>query len=173
MSHDGQYLAAFFVKMSGLFWPVLSVRDVADNLEMAGIDVSRMAVYRWVAAYSGMVSGYLDGIVPRNTGRVMVRADEVWVKVAGIQKYLFASMDDDTRYWLAAEMSHTKFQHNADNLLKLTKERIGRSPAHFVTDGLAAYMKSSRKVFGKKTQHHRHIHFQNDMNNNKMEGLNG
>ena len=27
-----------------------------------------------------------------------IRADEVWIKVAGKQKYLFASMDDQTRY---------------------------------------------------------------------------
>ena len=85
-------------------------------------------------------------------------------------------MDDDTRYWIASEMSETKFQHNADNLLKLTKETIGKNPAHFVTDGLPAYMKSSRKVFGKKTNHIRHIHLSGKRdrdNNNKMESLNG
>ena len=32
-------------------------------------------------------------------------------------------MGDDTRYWLASDMAHTKFQHNADNLLELTKGR--------------------------------------------------
>ncbi len=45
--------------------------------------------------------------------------------------------------------------------------------AHFVTDGLPAYMKSSKKIFGKNTNHVRHIHIQRDMNNNKMERLNG
>ena len=74
----------------------------------------------------------------------------MWIKIKGKQKYLFASMDDDTRYWLASDMAHTKFQHNADSLLELTKAKIGKVPAHFVTDGLPAYMKSSKKVFGKK-----------------------
>ena len=151
----------------------MSVRDIADNLAMAGIDVSFKTVYNWVADYSEMVSGYLDGVVPRTSGRTMVRADEVWVKVADEQKYLFASMDDDTRYWLAAEMSHTKFQHNADGLLESTKRRIGKSPAHFVTDGLPAYQKSSRKVFGKDTNHVRHIHIAGKRdrdNNNRWSG---
>ena len=106
----------------------------------------------------------------------MVRADEVWIKVNGRQNYLFASMDDDTRYWLASEMADNKFHHNADNLLKLTKEKIGKSPTHFVTDGLPAYMKSSKKIFGKKTNHIRHIHIAEKRdrdNNNKMERLNG
>lgn len=30
----------------------------------------------------------------------MMRVDEVWVKVDGKQKYLFVSMDDDTRFWI-------------------------------------------------------------------------
>ena len=34
-------------------------------------------------------------------------------------------------------------------------------------------MKSSKKVFSKKTNHVRHIHLKRDMNNNKMERLNG
>ena len=34
-------------------------------------------------------------------------------------------------------------------------------------------MKSSKKVFSKKANHVRHIHLKRDMNNNKMERLNG
>ena len=82
-------------------------------------------------------------------------------------------MDDDTRYWLASDMAETKFQHNADNLLRLTKKTIDKNPTRFITDGLPAYMKSSKKIFGKDTLHTRHIHIQHDMNNNKMERLNG
>ena len=83
-------------------------------------------------------------------------------------------MDDDTRFWLAKDMAGTKFQHNANTLLKLTKKVIGnKTPRHFTTDGLPAYEKSSRKIFGRKTQHHRHIHLHWDMNNNKMERFNG
>ena len=63
-------------------------------------------------------------------------------------------MDDDTRYWLASDMAHTKFQHNADALLEKTKTKIGKSPAHFVTDGLPAYMKSSKKGIWKEDKPH-------------------
>ena len=159
-----------------MYYQGMSVRDIECNLEMMGIDISYRAIYDWICKYSTMVSKYLNDIVPRTNGRTMVRADEVWVKVKGEQKYLFASMDDDTRYWLASDMAHTKFQHNADTLLELTKKKIGKCPAHFVTDGLPAYMKSSKKVFGKKTHHIRHIHIAGKRdrdNNNKMERLNG
>lgn len=151
----------------------MSVRDIADEFETEGAKISHKTIYNWVAEYSRSVSDYLDDVVPRTSDRAMARADEVWLKIAGELKYLFGSMEDDTRYWLAAEMAETKFQHDADNLLEATKKKLGKAPAHFVTDGLPNYMKSSLKVFGDKTQHWRYIHLRKEMNNNKMERLNG
>ena len=151
-----------------------SARDIADSLGHEGVIVSHMTVYRWIAEYSEMISEYLSGIVPRVGD--WVRADEIVVKVDGKRPYVFASMDDDTRYWIAYEMAETKFQHNADSLLELTREQIGRTPKVFKTDGLPAYARSSKKVFGKKTLHVRHIHLAGKRdrdNNNKMERLNG
>lgn len=43
----------------------------------------------------------------------------------------------------------------------------------FTTNYGFEHKKSSKKIFGKKTQHHSHIHLKGDMNNNKMERLNG
>ena len=160
-----------------MYFQGMSVRDIECNFEMLGIDVDHSSIYDWICKYSTLVSKYLEGVVPRTNNRTMVRADEVWIKINGEQKYLCASMDDDSRYWLASDMAHTKFQHNADRLLELTKEKIGdKSPAHFVTDGLPAYAKSSKKVFGKDTNHIRHIHLKGKRskdNNNRMERLNG
>ena len=159
-----------------MYYQGMSVRDIECNFEMMGIDVDHSSIYDWITKYSDMVSNYLEGIVPRTNNRTMVRADEIYIKIKGEQKYLFASMDDDTRYWLASEMAHTKFQHNADTLLSMTKRQIGKSPAHFVTDGLPAYDSSSRKIFGKDTNHIKHTHItgkRDKDNNNKMERLNG
>ena len=61
-------------------------------------------------------------------------------------------------------------------LLEQTKTKIRKAPAHFVTDGLLAYMNSSKKIFGKKTNHIRYICLAGKRdrdNNNKMERLNG
>ncbi len=154
-----------------MYYSGMSTRDISNHYEMMGIDVSDVTVYNWIEKYSKMTSAYLNGIVPRVGD--WFRADEVWVKINGKQNYLFASMDDDTRYWLASDIAETKFQHNADNLLSLTKLQAGKNPKNFITDGLPAYMKSSKKVFGKKTNHVRHIHLKGDMNSNKMDRLNG
>ena len=157
-----------------MYFTGMSVRDIADHYEMMGIDVSFKTIYNWVSDYSKMTTRYLNGIVPR-VGN-WFRADEVWVKIAGKQCYLFASMDDDTRYWLASDIADNKFHHNADSLVAMTKKQAGKNPRNFITDGLPAYMKSSKKVFGKDTNHVRHIHIaakRDRDNNNKMERLNG
>jgi len=154
-----------------MYYSGMSVRKIADHYEMLGIDVSFMTIYRWITDYSKMTSVYLNGIIPRVGD--WFRADEVWIKVNGKQCYLFASMDDDSRFWLASDMADNKFHHNTDNLLFMTKLQAGKNPRNFITDGLQAYMKSSKKVFGKKTNHVRHIHLKGDKNNNKMERING
>ncbi len=157
-----------------MYYTGMSVRDIADHYEMMGTDVSFRTIYNWVDEYSRLAAKYINCIVPRVGS--WFRADEVWIKISGKQCYLFASMDDDTRYWLASDLADNKFQHNADSLLDMTKKQAGKNPRNFITDGLPAYAKSSRKVFGKGTNHVKHIHLAGKRdrdNNNKMERLNG
>ncbi len=161
-----------------MYYSRMSVRDISNHYEMLGIEVSFKTIYNWIEKYSKMTSTYLNEIIPRVGD--WFRADEVWVKINGSQNYLFASMDDDTRYWLASDIADNKFQHDADNLLHLTKLQAGKTPKHFITDKLPAYMTSSKKVFGKKTQHTANAGIRSKKtgqnfhpSNNKMERLNG
>ena len=132
-----------------MYYDGMSVRDIANHYEMKGIDVNLGTVYRWIAKYSAMSDQFLNTIIPR-VGN-WYRADEIYVKIGGEQRYLFNSMDDDTRFWITQELADSKYQHNADNLLKQTLEQTGgKKPTNFITDGLLAYAKSSERVFGKK-----------------------
>ena len=72
-------------------------------------------------------------------------------------------------------MAHSKFKHNADTLLELTKQTAGNKvPKQFITDGLPAYKKSGKKIFGKGTYHLSDVGIRGvPKNNNKMERLNG
>ena len=81
------------------------------------------------------------------------RADEVWVKVNGKKHYLFAAMDDDTRYWLAGELADSKDRHDAYDIFKTTKDHAGKTPTVLISDKLPAYQKAAKKVFGNKTYH--------------------
>ena len=122
---------------------------------------------------------YLKTITPQVGDKW--RADEVWVKISGDKKFLFAMMDQDTRFWIAQEVADSKFRHNAQSLLRSSKEFAGKIPVTFITDGLPAYNDAFRREFwtmknmpnGKRPEHVRHISIKGDKNNNMMERLNG
>src|SRR3972149_7673810 len=119
---------------------------------------------------------YLDKITPQVSG--VWRADELYVKIKGDMKYLFAIMDDETRFWIAQEVADTKEQHDARHLFQLAKEIAEKKPKILVTDGLRAYHNAWLKEFRTNkletsTQHIRHITLAGTHHNNKMERLNG
>ena len=99
-------------------------------------------------------------------------ADELWVKVKGDMKYLFALMDDGTRFWIAQEVAETKDKHDARQLFIQARRLMGKQPKNFITDGLATYSVSASRIFP-NAKHIGHIRLQGDRNNNKMERMNG
>jgi len=101
-----------------------------------------------------------------------------FVKIKRGQKYLFALMDDETRFWIAQEVGDTKHTHIPNKMFRDGKRLTQTKPRILITDGLQTYQKAFRKEFWaqpleKRTTHIRTIRFQGDMNNNKMERLNG
>jgi len=153
-----------------LYFTGTSYRNVVKFLRLQGVKVSHVAVYNWVEKYVALMGNYLDGIKP-DVGDTW-RADEVWLKVKGDMKYLFALMDDETRFWIAQEVANSKYKHDARSLFRSGKEVAGKSPKKMITDGLPAYMEACEKEYP-SAEHIRHIKLQGDRNNNKMERLNG
>ncbi|CAD6513350.1 transposase [metagenome] len=158
-----------------LYFTGESLRGIQKFLRLQGKQVSHKTIYKWVKKYTKLMQTYLDNIIPQ-VGDTW-RADEVYVKVKGDPKYLFALMDDETRFWIAQEVADSKFKHDARNLLRMGKEKMQTKPNVFVTDGLQAYNDAFKKEYGavKKGSpiHVRHISLHGDRNNNKMERLNG
>jgi len=159
-----------------LYFSGESLRNVAKSLKLLGMDVSHQTVYNWIEKYTKLMNQYLDKIVPQ-VGDAW-RADEIYVKIHGELKYVFAMMDDETRFWIAQEVGDRKEGHNARGLLQKSKQVTQTKPKVFITDGLGSYHEAYKKEFWTlkrrhRTLHIRHIHLQGDMNNNKMERLNG
>ena len=92
-------------------------------------------------------------------------------------KYLFALMDDETRYWIAQEVADSKDKHDARHLFNDAKEIAGRRPETLITDGLRSYHDAFNKVFYQRSnpmsQHVNAIKLAGSTNNNKMERING
>ena len=87
-------------------------------------------------------------------------------------------IDGETRFLIAQKVADRKEGHNARNLLQQSSKVTHRKPHVFVTDGLGSYHIAYKKKWWevdrqKRTLHVRHIHLQKDIQNNKMERLNG
>jgi transposase-like protein len=91
-----------------LYFTNESFRNEHKFLRLQGVTVSRMAVYKWINKYVKLMDKYLEKITP-NVSNVW-RTDELYLKVKGDKKYLFALMDDETRFWIAQQIADKKIQ---------------------------------------------------------------
>jgi transposase-like protein len=105
------------------------------------------------------------------------RTDELFLKVKGNLKYLYALMDVDTRFWIAHEVLDTKYTASINPLFKKGKEIAGKRPSTLISDGARNFNNAFKSEFftisNPRTKHIRHVRWQGDHNNNKMERLNG
>ncbi len=172
MKHDPQGITTAMQ----LYFSGESLRNTARSLKLLGVHVSHQTIYNWINKYVNLMSNYVDKLKPKVSDSW--RADEVWINVRGNLKYVFALMDDETRFWLAQEIADTKHKHDAGNLFKKGREVAGRRPQTLITDGLPFYHHAYLKEFrtmkkATRTRHVNTIKMQGDPNNNKMERLNG
>lgn len=97
------------------------------------------------------------------------RADELYLKVKGDMKYLFALMDDETRFWIAQEVADIKYKHDARRLFQMGKEAAGKKPTKLIADDLYAYRDAFRKEFysyrGARVEHIHSVAIRGDRNN--------
>ena len=159
-----------------LYFTGESLRNVQKFLRLQGVNVSHVAVYKWIRKYVRLMEKCLEQIKPQVSETW--RADELYLKVKGNMKYLYAMMDDETRFWIAQEVADTKHNYDARRLFRKAKQAIGRRPKMLITDGLRTYHEAYLKEFYTmrkegRTGHIRHITIRGDKNNNKMERLNG
>ena len=161
-----------------LYFTGESLRGVQKFLKLQGVNMSHVSVYKWIKKYTKLMDDYLSTITPQVGDKW--HADEVWLKVKGDRKYLFAMMDNETRFWVAQEVADSKFKHDAQSLLKMGKQVAKKVPSVFVTDGLPAYNDAFKKEYTPKnflhkpSKHVKDVHFKNQLaNNNIQELLNG
>jgi transposase-like protein len=158
-----------------LYFSGESLRNTQKALRLLGVNVSHVAVLKWIKKYVGLMDKYLDKITPQVSDTW--RADEVFVKFRGNMKYLFAMMDDETRFWIAQQVADGKFTADVRPLFAESKRVAGKKPATLITDGGMHFTKPFKQEFYTakypRTQHVRDIRISGVVHNNKMERLNG
>jgi len=153
-----------------LYFSGESLRNTMASLKLLGVEVSHQTVYNWIHKYVKLMKEYSENFKPNVSDTW--RADELWLKVRGNTKYLFAMMDDETRFWIAQEVAETKDKHDARTLFIQAKKLMGKQPITLTTDGLPSYAVASSQIF-KGTNHIRQIQLKGQTHNNKMERMNG
>jgi transposase-like protein len=154
-----------------LYFSGESLRNTMRSLKLLGVEVSYRTILNWIRKYTKLMQQYTEQLTP-NVGNKW-RADEIWIKVKGDLKYLFAMMDDETRFWIAQEVADSKDRHNTMPLFSRASYLMGKKPEILVTDGLKAYTYASMAIYP-NTKHDRRITLSGTVhNNNKMERLNG
>ncbi len=107
-----------------LYFSGESLRNTMRSLKLLGVEVSYRTILNWIKKYIKLMNDYVETIEP-NVGDTW-RADELWIKVKGNMKYLFAMMDDETRFWIAQEVADTKDKHDARTLFCKSKLPHGK-----------------------------------------------
>jgi transposase-like protein len=145
------------------------------SLRLLGVQVSHKTVFMWIKKYVKLMKDYVENFKP--TVSDTWRADELYVKIKGDMKYLFALLDDETRFWIAQEVAETKHKHDARMLFQIGERLMGKKPLTLITDGLPtyhdAYKKEWRTLAKPRTEHINAVKLSGNMNNNKMERFNG
>ncbi len=159
-----------------LYFTGESLRNVQKFLRLQGITVSHVAVLKWIRKYVRLMQSYLDKMAPK-LGETW-RADELYLKVKGNLKYLYALMDDETRFWIAQQVAATKGTADIRTLFAEGRRVAGRNPRTLITDGAHNFQDACNKEFWTQRKETRTLHiskvrWKEGPTNNKMERLNG
>jgi len=159
-----------------LYFSGESLRNTQRSLELLGVKVSHVTVLNWITKYVGLMQKYLDKITPQ-VGETW-RADEIFVKFSGKMNYVFAMMDDETRFWIAQQVTEKKGTGDVRPLFQQARERAGKKPNLLITDGAPNFALANKREYQTRyandtTNHIRDIRLDGSVHNNKMERMNG
>ena len=107
-----------------LYFSGESLRNTAKSLKLIGVEVSYRTILNWIRKYTTLMQNYLDKITPQVSDTW--RADEIFLKVKGDMKYLYALMDDETRFWIAQQVADTKYTADITSLFREGKNSRAR-----------------------------------------------
>jgi len=154
-----------------LYFKGVSLRKIVDHLkQFERVNVSYVAVYKWIEKYVELMRNYVDDLRPELSRAF--HADEVKINVRGEWVYLWNLMDGDTRYLLASHVSHGRTVADARKAFREAKAVAKDEPHVLLTDGLQSYVSAAQKEFP-STIHVSGVGIQGRFNNNRMERLHG
>ena len=160
-----------------VFFAGLSTRKTATALTNAGCPVAHQTVLNWGRRFGSMMGQYLDLVRP-HLGEAW-RTDELYLRIRGDRKYLFAMLDAKTSYWIAKQVATHKGTDDVCPVFRKAKEVAGKVPSLFISDRAPNFDEAHGREYAprnhlwKDSRHESHIRMDGDINNNQMESFNG
>jgi transposase-like protein len=139
----------------------LSLRDVEELLAERGIVVTYETVRVWVARFGPLIARRLRR--RRGPSSRIWHLDEMFVRIAGRQKYLWRAVDSEGEV-LDVLVQSRRDKAAAVRLMRKLLKNQGVAPTELVTDRLRAYVGATREL-GLSAEH-----IQGKRKNNRAEG---
>ena len=143
----------------------LSLRNVEDLLHERGIDVCHESVRLWVDRFGTHFAGKIRkqrASYMRQVTQWQWHLDEVFVKINGVQHYLWRAVDHEGEV-LESFVTKKRDKAAALKFLKKAMKRYG-NPQVIVTDRLASYGAAMKEIGNKDRQevgHHKNNRAEN------------
>jgi transposase-like protein len=129
-----------------LYFEGLSVRKIQTQIKkLFGVDVSQVAVWKWIMKYSTLVSRYVETLSPQVLG--IYHLDETAIKCKGVQKWFWEMIDEQSKMIVSSHLSHSRTTEDSVAVFEKSVRITKRKPTSIYCDGLPAYVDGYNKVF--------------------------
>src|SRR5487761_112789 len=156
-----------------LYFTGESLRNVKKFLRLQGVRISHVSVLKWIRKYIELMDSYLDKIHPKVSDTW--RPDELYLKIKGNKSYLFAVLDDESRYWIAQQIADHKGVSDLRPMFREARQIAEKQPKKIISDGARNFGQAIRDEYqrNERVLHIADIRLDGSIHNNKMERFNG
>jgi transposase-like protein len=129
-----------------MYFEGLSVRKIQAQIEkLYGVQISQMAVWKWLMKYSVLVSKFVETLSPQVLG--IYHIDETAIKCKGVQKWFWEMIDEQTKMIVGSHLSGSRTTEDAMAVFEQSLRVTKRKPTSIYCDGLPAYLDAYNKMF--------------------------
>jgi transposase-like protein len=162
-----------------LFYRGVSTRKVQEHLQaFYPHNSDHSTILRWVTKYAKHISGFTDKLKVKVGSEIQI--DEVEyhrrkshkAKKGTDTNFFIDSVDTETRFMVASEYVKSRSREKLKSVLEQIRDRSINQPQIVTTDGLMAYPKAVRKVFGYSRHAKQYAVRHNIVTARKGEGFN-
>lgn len=130
-----------------LFYRGISTRKVQEHLQtFYPKNSSNVSIYKWIVKYSKMIYSFTENLKIQVGKEIQV--DEMEYRVNKQKAFFIDSIDTTTRFMVASEFVRGRSTEDLKQVIKKAKEKTNTQISICTTDGLHAYHKAVKSIFG-------------------------